>query len=98
MVKQIESKDYVVRYRNANNNTLVNDERQRIFELTRELVNAQFFLADEELCKRLWQDVFDQKMDKERIINLMYRCTFHDDDLAMLEADLSYLGSNNEVA
>ena len=66
------------------------NDRQSIFILVRELVHAQFELGDQELTNRLWQDVVDREIDMERIINLMYGCTFHDDDEAMLEADLAY--------
>ncbi len=66
------------------------NDRQSIFILVRELVHAQFELGDPELTNRLWQDVVDREIDMERIINLMYGCTFHDDDQAMLETDLAY--------
>ncbi len=66
------------------------NDRQSIFSLVRELVHAQFELCDYELTNRLWKDVADREIDTERIINLMYGCTFHDDDHAMLEADLAF--------
>ncbi len=68
----------------------IKNDRHVVFQLTREIVNAQFFLADQELTKRLWQDVAEREIDVERIINLMYGCICHDDDAAMLEADLCY--------
>ena len=66
------------------------NDRQSIFALARDLVHAQFELGDHELTNRLWQDVIDRGIDMERIINLMYSCNFHDDDSAMLDADLAY--------
>ena len=66
------------------------NDRQAVFELTRELVNAQFNLDDKELICRLWQEVADRGIDINRIIHLMYGCCFHDDDEEMLEVDLKY--------
>ena len=66
------------------------NDRQTIFSLTREIVRAQFELADQELCNRIWQDIAKRGIEIERIINLMYGCSFHDDDHAMLEVDLAY--------
>ncbi len=68
----------------------VRNDRQAVFAIVRELVHAQFELADQELTNRLWQDVADRNLDMERIINLMYGCTFHQNDQAMLDVDLSY--------
>ncbi len=67
----------------------IRNDRQSVFTLTRELVNAQFELGDQELTNRLWQDVADRNIDIGRIINLMYGCFSYDDE-TMLEADLSY--------
>ncbi len=71
----------------------INNDKLIIFNLARDLVNAQFFLADPELTKRLWQDVGEKNIEIDRIINLMYNCHFHEDNEAMNEADLSYLNS-----
>ncbi len=65
----------------------IRNDRQTVFALTRELVRAQFELADQELSDRLWQDVIDRGINLERIINLMYCCSSHDDDQEMLEID-----------
>ena len=66
------------------------NDRQSIFLLVRELVHAQFELSDHELTSRLWQEVADRKINIDRIINLMYGCTFHDDEEEMLEVDLAF--------
>ncbi len=66
------------------------NDRQTIFLLVRELVHAQFELDDPELTNRLWQDVLDRGIDLDRVINLMYSCSFHDDYQAMLDADLAF--------
>ncbi len=66
------------------------NDRQVVFNVVRELVNAQFNLGDHELCKRLWQDIADRNIDLERVIYLMYNCNFHDDEELMLETDLAY--------
>ena len=66
------------------------NDRQAVFQLTREIVDAQFIKGDEELSRRLWDDVAARGIDPGRVINLMYRCWFHGDDGAMLEADHAY--------
>ena len=66
------------------------DERKAIFAITREIVHAQIRLGDDELSRRLWDEVAERKIDPRRIINLIYGCASHDDDAAMLQADLSY--------
>ncbi len=68
----------------------VRNDRQSVFQLVRELVHSQFILADEELTRRLWQDVADREIDIDRVINLMYTCSFHDDDNEMTEVDETY--------
>ena len=67
------------------------NDRQSYFNLTRQLVSAQFVLADGQLSARLWQEVADREMDLGRVINLLYGCSFPEDDLAMQEADDAYL-------
>jgi len=53
-------------------------------------VQAQFDRGDEELTKRLWQDVADRDIDLDRVMNLMYTCSFHEDDYEMTKVDESY--------
>ena len=67
------------------------NDRQSYFCLTRQLVSAQFVLADGQLAARLWQEVADRDMDLGRVINLLYGCSFPEDDQAMQEADDAYL-------
>jgi hypothetical protein len=66
------------------------NDRQALFELTRQLVQAQFVEANAELSRRLWDDVADRGMDVDRIVHLMYRCCFQNDQEAMLEADEAF--------
>ncbi len=68
----------------------IRNDRQAVFQLVRELVKAQFNRADEELTKRLWQDVADRGIDLDRVINLMYTCSFHEDDNEMTKVDETY--------
>ena len=68
----------------------IRNDRQAVFELVRDLVQAQFERGDEELTKRLWQDVADRNIDLERVINLMYTCSFHEDDNEMTKVDENY--------
>lgn len=67
------------------------NDRQTYFKLVRELVQAQFVLADAELGRRLWQEVADRDLDTGRIIQLMYGCWFHNNDDEMRELDDAYL-------
>ena len=66
------------------------NNRQAVFQLVRDLVQAQFDRGDGELTKRLWQDVVDREIDLDRVINLMYTCSFHDDDNEMTKVDETY--------
>ena len=68
----------------------IRNDRQAVFQLVRDLVQAQFERGDEELTKRLWQDVADRNIDLERVINLMYTCSFHEDDNEMTKVDENY--------
>ena len=68
----------------------IRNDRQAVFQLVRDLVQAQFARGDEELTKRLWQDVADRKIDLDRVINLMYTCSFHEDDEEMTKVDETY--------
>ena len=67
------------------------NDRQTYFSIARDLVSAQFVLADQELTRRLWQEVGDRDLDIGRIINLLYRCSSHDDDSEMVEVDDAFL-------
>ncbi len=69
---------------------MIRNDRQAVFQLVRDLVQAQFERGDEELTKRLWQDVADRDIDLDRVINLMYTCSFHDDDNEMTSVDETY--------
>ena len=78
----------------------IRNDRQAVFQLVRDLVQAQFDRADKELTKRLWQDVSDRNIDLDRVINLMYTCSFHEDDEEMTKVDETYqktglVGCNN---
>ena len=70
--------------------TRLRNDRQAVFQLVRDLVQAQFNRGDEELTKRLWQDVADRDIDLDRVINLMYTCSFHEDDEEMTKVDETY--------
>ena len=64
--------------------------RDLYFSCARNLARAQFQLADEELSRRLWEDVAERELDVDRILNLMYGCWFQADREAMQEADAAY--------
>ena len=68
---------------------VIND-RQTVFQLVRQLVQAQLERTDEELIKRLWKDVADRGIDLDRVINLMYTCSVHEDDNEMAKIDEIY--------
>ncbi len=91
MINKVQSRQKTTSYSGKKHLDLaLGKDRQKIFSIARELVHAQFELADQELTNRLWQSVVDNDFDIERILNLMYRCSLHDDDIAMLETDLLY--------
>ena len=62
----------------------------KVYSLARDLINAQFNLGNDELSRKLWDEVAALKIDPNRIINLMYRCYLYEDDKSMLEADVDY--------
>ena len=68
---------------------IIND-RQTVFHVVRQLVHAQLERTDEELTRRLWEDVADKGIDLDRVINLMYTCSLHDDDNEMTKIDEIY--------
>ena len=68
----------------------IRNDRQAVFQLVRDLVQAQLERGDEELTRRLWQDVADRDIDLNRVINLMYTCSFHEDDNEMTKVDETY--------
>ena len=74
----------------GNEEARIRNDRQAVFQLVRDLVEAQFYRGDEELTKRLWQDVADRQIDLDRVINLMYTCSFHEDDNEMTKVDETY--------
>ena len=67
------------------------NDRQTYFSIARELVEAQFVLSDQELTRRLWQEVGDRNLEIGRIINLLYRCSSHEDESEMVEVDDAFL-------
>ena len=71
----------------------VRNDRQSYFSVARSLVQAQIADGNSTLAGQIWNEASKRKMDIERIINLMYRCHFHDEDEAMTEADGAYQAS-----
>lgn len=72
-------------------------DQEKVCSLTRELVNAQFQLCDDELTNRLWEEVANLNIEPQRIINLMYAYDSHDDFTAMIDQDSKYLESSFEI-
>ena len=72
-------------------------DQEKVYSLTRELINAQFQLCDDALTNRLWEEVANLNIDPERIINLMYKCDSNDDFAAMVDKDSKYLESSFEM-
>ena len=52
---------------------------------------SAFYLGNRFQEIYLWQEVADRDMDVSRIENLLYRCSFHDDEVAMAEVDESFM-------
>jgi hypothetical protein len=65
-------------------------ERQLVFQLTRQLVQAQFRQGDRLGSNRLWQEAAAEEMDPERITALLYGVADHDDTEAMEAVDRLY--------
>ena len=66
-------------------------EQSAYFKITREISEAQFYLGNKFQEIYLWQEVADHDMKASRIENLLYRCFFHNDDEAMIEADREFM-------
>ena len=66
------------------------DQQQDLsFSCARNLARAQFQLADEELSRRLWQDVAERELDVDHPESDV-RLWFQEDREAMQEADAAY--------
>ena len=66
-------------------------EQSTYFEITRNISEAQFYQGNRFQEIYLWQEVADRDMDVSRIENLLYGCSFHDDEVAMIEADDDFM-------
>lgn len=62
-------------------------EQSAYFKITRDISEAQFYLGNRFQEIYLWQEVADRDMDVSPIENLLHGCSFHDDEVAMIEAD-----------
>lgn len=67
------------------------NDRQSYIAMARTLANAQFVLADQELSRRLWQDVADRELDVGRILHLLYGGWDLSNDEEVGEADRAFL-------
>ena len=66
-------------------------EQSAYFKMTRDISEAQFYLGNRFQELYLWQEVADRDMEVSRIENLLYECSFHDDEAAMVEADRDFM-------
>ena len=66
------------------------NEQHTVFQLVRQLVQAHVNCNDEELTRKLWNDVAERGIDLDRVINLMYTCTLHEDEDEMIKIDDIY--------
>ena len=66
-------------------------EQSAYFKITRDISEAQFYLGNRFQELYLWQEVADHDMEVSRIENLLYGCSFHDDEAAMIEADREFM-------
>jgi hypothetical protein len=62
-------------------------QRQLVFRLTRQLVEAQFVRADASRTRRLWQEVAALDLDPDRITHLLYGVGDHGDSNEMEATD-----------
>ena len=67
------------------------NDRQSYIAMARAIANAQFVLADQELSRRLWQDVADRELDMSRILHLLYGGWDLSSDEEVGEADRAFL-------
>ncbi|MDC3048671.1 hypothetical protein OA162_03065 [Synechococcus sp. AH-736-A19] len=67
------------------------NDRQSYITMTRALVEAQLEWRDAELTSRLWKDVADRRMDRGRLLHLIYSVEAHHDVEALQNADAAYL-------
>ncbi len=65
-------------------------QRQLVFLLTRQLVEAQFVQADQGRTRRLWQEAAALDLDPDRIITLLYGVADHGDLQEMDMVDRRY--------
>ena len=54
----------------------IRNDHQAVFQIVRELLQAQLNRGDKELTKRLRQAVADREIELDRLINLMYTFVF----------------------
>ena len=66
-------------------------EQSAYFQITRDISEAQFYLGNRSQEIHLWQEVANRDMDVSRIENLLYGCSFHDDEAAMAEANDDFM-------
>ena len=66
-------------------------EQSAYLKITRDISEAQFYLGNRFQELYLWQEVADRDMEVSRIENLLYGCFFHDDEVAMIEADRKFM-------
>ena len=66
-------------------------EQSAYFQITRDISGEQFYLGNRFQELYLWQEVADRDMEVSRIENLLYGCSFHDDEEAMVEADREFM-------
>ena len=70
-------------------------QRQLVFLLTRQLVEAQFVRADQARSQGLWQEAAALDLDPDRIIHLLYGVANHADNGEMEAVDRSWRGSGS---
>ena len=78
---------------NYQQHVLINakSNQEQVFRLAKGIAKAQFDLADQELTKRLWEEVATKDIDPERILNLMYSCNHFEDIETIVQADSRYI-------
>lgn len=68
-------------------------QRQLVFLLTRQLVEAQFVRADQERTRWLWHEAAALDLDPDRIIHLLYGVADHADSQEMEAVDRRWRSS-----
>ncbi len=85
-----ESRDLTYRGNKYLSNKSNDHDQNLIFSLARKIIRAQFILGNDQLTDQLWNEVGARNIDPRRVINLMYNCSYPEDEKSMIEIDCAF--------